>query len=254
MTDQEARAGGREGAHGRGREGDLARLALLAEPVRRRVYEVVAGSESADRDTVAEAVGIGRSLAAFHLDRLVAGGLLEASFRRRGTRSGPGAGRPAKFYALPANAAVSVSLPPRRYDVAATLFAEGLEQTKGGREAVLQAARAAGLEAATAASAHTTDRARRELLTILDDRGFEPRPRADGGIDLGNCPFRDLTADHRELTCGANLALLSAIADSTPGAGLVAERQDPPEPCCVTLRPVAYAPDDRRSEADRHEG
>lgn len=232
---------------------DVARLALLAEPVRRRVYDAVAGADSMDRDAVAEAVGISRSLAAFHLDRLVEAGLLEATFRRRGTRSGPGAGRPAKFYTRTTDAAIAVSVPPRRFDVAAGLFARAIEETRGGRAAVLRAARQSGAEIGRAAhaargpsssSAGAARRAHRELLSILHQRGFEPRPRADGGIDLGNCPFRDLTADHRDLTCGANLALLSAIVDSTPGAGLVAKRQDPPEPCCVTLRPVTYAADD----------
>ena len=232
---------------------EVARLALLAEPVRRRVYDAVAGTEAVDRDAVAASVGISRSLAAFHLDRLVAGGLLETSFRRRGTRSGPGAGRPAKFYARPTDETLAVSLPPRRYDLAASVFASGLERARGGREAVLHAARAAGADAARAARASRAEsgsgggptRARREVLTLLDERGFEPRPRQDGGIDLGNCPFRDLTSEHRELTCGANLALLSAIVDGTPRARLAAERRDPPEPCCVTLRPVTYRPDER---------
>lgn len=227
------------------RHDPLARLALLGEPVRRRVYEHAAAAGPVDRETVAAAAGIGRSLAAFHLDRLVEAGLLQASFRRRTGRSGPGAGRPAKFYARPPHDAIAVSLPPRRYELAAGLFAAGLERTADGRMAALEVAREAGLAAGRAATrasraARRGGRApsRLALVRLLDERAFEPRTRADGGIDLGNCPFRDLATHHRDLTCGANLALLAAMAESLAGAGLAAKRQDPPEPCCVTLRPA----------------
>ena len=50
------------------------------------------------RDAAAQALGIGRPLAVFHLDKLVEAGLLEASFRRLSGKTGPGAGRPAKLY------------------------------------------------------------------------------------------------------------------------------------------------------------
>src|SRR5215211_4386506 len=65
----------------------LDRVAALAEPVRRRLYEFVARSGApVDRDAAAAGVGIGRPLAAFHLDRLVTAGLLDVEFRRRNLR------------------------------------------------------------------------------------------------------------------------------------------------------------------------
>src|SRR5205085_7318103 len=79
------------------------------------------------RDRVASALGIGRELAAFHLDRLVEGGLLETTYRRLTGRTGPGAGRPAKLYSR-AGRDFSVSFPARRYEDVAEVFAEGLEQ------------------------------------------------------------------------------------------------------------------------------
>src|SRR5581483_5826850 len=82
-----------------------------------------------DRDEAAAAVGIGRPLAAFHLDRLADAGLLAVEYRRRTGRSGPGAGRPAKFYRPADPDGVQVSVPPRRYVVPARLFAEALEQS-----------------------------------------------------------------------------------------------------------------------------
>jgi DNA-binding transcriptional ArsR family regulator len=74
-------------------------LASLAEPVRLALYWCVAGREQGlGRDEAAAAVGISRKLAAYHLDKLAEAGLLEVRFERRGGRSGPGAGRPAKIY------------------------------------------------------------------------------------------------------------------------------------------------------------
>jgi predicted ArsR family transcriptional regulator len=74
---------------------DLAAIGLLKDPVRRALYgHVVAAGGEVSRDQAAEAAGVARSLAAFHLDKLVEAGLLEATFRRlgnrRGRRTGPG--------------------------------------------------------------------------------------------------------------------------------------------------------------------
>src|SRR3954447_6849037 len=58
----------------------LDRVGLLAEPVRRAISLHVAASPSPlSRDEVAAAVGIGRPLATFHLERLAAAGLLDTS-------------------------------------------------------------------------------------------------------------------------------------------------------------------------------
>ena len=82
-------------------ERQLTGLSGLADPVRRALYRHVADCGTAvTRDDAARAVGISRPLAAYHLDRLVDDGLLEAGFERRSGRTGPGAGRPAKVYAL----------------------------------------------------------------------------------------------------------------------------------------------------------
>ena len=69
---------------------DLDALGALTDPTRRAVYEVVAsaGPAPVSRDDVVAALGVGRTLAAFHLDKLVEAGLLEASYARRTGRSG----------------------------------------------------------------------------------------------------------------------------------------------------------------------
>ena len=51
---------------------DLAALSSLDDPVRRRLYEWVRSRGApVGRDEAAAAVGIGRPLAAYHLDKLV---------------------------------------------------------------------------------------------------------------------------------------------------------------------------------------
>ena len=101
----------------------IAGVASLAEPQRRALYRFVVGrGDAVSKDEAAAAMGVARSVAAFHLDRLVADGLLTTEFRRLTGRQGPGAGRPAKLYRR-AEGELSVSLPARQYDLAAGLLA-----------------------------------------------------------------------------------------------------------------------------------
>src|SRR5918912_1543735 len=77
------------GAMGRGRDTHqnrrrdrhaLAAIALLADEVRGRLYRFVRAQPTpVTRDQAATAIGISRKLAAFHLDKLTAAGLLEAT-------------------------------------------------------------------------------------------------------------------------------------------------------------------------------
>src|SRR5579863_10245833 len=63
-------------------------------------------------DEAALALGVHRSVARTRLERLAAAGLLDTSFARRGGRSGPGAGRPAKLYSAAPESEV-LEYPPR---------------------------------------------------------------------------------------------------------------------------------------------
>src|SRR5436305_13119444 len=111
--------------------GQIAAIAALNEPIRRKLYAYIVDRPGAvGREEAAEAVGITRDLAAFHLDKLLEEGLLDVEYRRISGRSGPGAGRPAKLY-RPSGRHVQVSLPGRRYDLAARLMAEALEDPQG---------------------------------------------------------------------------------------------------------------------------
>lgn len=217
-------------------------VALLSEPVRRSLYSYVA-SQAGDvgRDEAAAAVGIDRSLAAFHLDKLVVRGLLEASFRRLTGRTGPGSGRPSKLYRRSA-VDHDITLPPRRYELAARLLAQGVEAAAGATpalEAVDGAARRFGRGLGTSigeglAPGTAPDRCAPVLCEALATYGYEPFDD-DGVLRLSNCPFHALAEEHRALVCGMNRALLEGVVEGTGAQGLEARPQFEPGHCCVTV-------------------
>jgi predicted ArsR family transcriptional regulator len=220
-------------------------LALLAEPVRRALYDhVVAQAEPVGRDAAAAAVGIGRPLAAFHLDKLVDAGLLEVTYRRLSGRSGPGAGRPAKLYRR-APRELEVSLPARRYEVAARLFAQALEAGVAGTASAEQALQAAaraygeslGQEARRRAGRRRGQSALVEAaIAVLSEAGFEPSRGESDAIVLRNCPFDALARTHRRLVCGMNLSLMDGVIGGLRASGLEAELDPRPGMCCVVWR------------------
>ena len=217
------------------RDAQVAAVAALAEPTRRRLYDhVVRQPQPVGRDEVAGALGVPRATAAFHLDRLVADGLLDVHYERRTGRSGPGAGRPAKLYRR-SECSVAVSLPERHYSLAGELLAEAVVEAEGSGErpaAVLaRRAHARGREMGAAADGAAGADA---LLRVLEAHGYEPRVE-EGGIALANCPFHALAREHTELICGMNLRLLEGVLDGAATGGLTAHLRPAPGACCVRL-------------------
>jgi predicted ArsR family transcriptional regulator len=213
---------------------DLPAVAALGEPARRALYAYVAAQgRPVSRDEAAEATGMKRPTAAFHLDRLVADGLLDVAFARTSGRTGPGAGRTAKLYARSCRQ-FAVSLPPRRYELAGEVLACALEAAQHSpvpvSEAVAQAAERAGRRLASTGTC---------LADVLTQAGFEPRPAAGGTLHLGNCPFHELAGRHPELVCGLNLHLLRGLLAGLGGSGPGWQaRMDPaPGRCCVAISP-----------------
>lgn len=76
-------------------------------------------------DDLAEAQGVHRNVARSRLERLVGAGLLSAEYERRTGRTGPGAGRPAKTYAVVPELS-SIEFPGRRYDVLLGLLMDAI--------------------------------------------------------------------------------------------------------------------------------
>ena len=221
----------------------LTAVAALGDPLRRRLYRFVGAQDHAvSRDEVAEGAGVSRSAAAFHLDRLVDERLLETEFRRLTGRQGPGAGRPAKLYRR-ASREIAVSLPARRYDLAAGLLAAAVSEAAGnGAEVESTLDRLAREEGTRIGAAVAPLGGRRvspavraqRVADALAGEGYEPRAGA-GEVTLANCPFSALASDYPELTCQMNLALLEGFSAALPGAGVTAHLRPAAGRCCVLL-------------------
>lgn len=220
---------------------ELSSLAALGDPTRRRLYEyVVSRRAGVGRDEAAQAVGISRMLAAFHLDKLVTAGLLSPDYRRLTGRRGPGAGRPSKIYRR-SSRQFAVMLPVRRYVDAAHLFATAVEAA-GPRatRALYRAAVGWGREMGAAARELAGPRPGHDRLIhaaeqVLRAYGFEP-VRSNGDLLLQNCPFDALVQRHGETVCRMNLELLTGFVEGVKARGLAARLKPHDERCCVLLR------------------
>jgi len=223
-------------------ERQIAAISLLDEPIRRGLYLYVAERRcEVGRDEAARALRISRALAAFHLDKLVQQGLLDASYRRLTDRRGPGAGRPAKLYHR-STRQLDLTLPERRYELAGRVFARALTVVAPAARGVLQrAARVEGRRLGADARRRTdgsagTDRLLANALAVLDECGYDPA-RVNGEVRLRNCPFDALANECRPLVCGMNLALLRGLLAAAGARGTRAELRAPEAgSCCVVLK------------------
>jgi predicted ArsR family transcriptional regulator len=224
----------------------LAGLSSLDDPVRRRLYEHVASStEPVARDDAAAAVGISRTLAAYHLDKLADAGILAVSYARPAGRKGPGAGRPAKRYTR-TQQELSASVPPRDYGLLANLLAEAIAGNGSGTvgSAVAAAARQAGRDSVSGD----------DVIDALCGCGYEPAQMTDGDIELRNCPFHQLARQYPELVCSLNLQLIQGMLEAAgdqPERAVLAPREGR---CCVVVRAAqrpGKKPSRRRGKAPR---
>ena len=228
---------------GEAADADVISVGALGDPLRRALYRyVVAEVAPVNRDQAAKAVGVARHTAKFHLDKLVADGLLDVEFARPPGRGGPGAGRPAKLFRRAARE-LTVSLPPRHYDLAGRLLAQAV--TDAQRDAVPVAdalARAArewgrslGREAGERAGAQPSRATTLAAITaILTEGGYKPRSDASG-LTLANCPFHALSQDFTHLVCGMNLELIDGLIEGLGRSGLEARLDPAPDRCCVRI-------------------
>lgn len=233
----------------RASERDAAGIGALADPVRRRLYLFVCSQPGAvSRDQAADAVGVARHQARFHLDRLAAEGLLETEYARVGGRSGPGAGRTSKLYRRAAHE-IAVSLPDRDYELAGRLMADAIAAAVETGEPVLPIlhrlaaahGRSLGAAAVTAGELPAeADAALRLAVQVLAEHGYEPHPDGDRVV-LANCPFHALARAQTDLVCHLNHALLSGLSDAMEPHRPVIDLEPSPGRCCVTLRPARSA-------------
>jgi predicted ArsR family transcriptional regulator len=226
----------------------MASLGVLAEPARRALYtHVLEAQGPVSREQAAEAVGMAVHSVKFHLDKLVAAGLLEVEYRRLTGRTGPGAGRPAKLYRR-SEREVALSLPPRRYDLAGHVLAAAVERAvrddasvadtlsevayQVGRELVTAAVTGAAEDAGNPQGGG--DSPMNRTARVLGRHGYEPRIE-ERELCLTNCPFDRLAAEHTELVCGLNLTLIGGVLDGLGATTLRARLAPKPGRCCVKI-------------------
>ena len=213
-------------------------IGALADDTRRALYEyVVAQPDAVGREQAASALDIALHNVSFHLDRLVAEGLLEVEFRRLSGKSGPGAGRPSKLYRRAAKE-FAVSLPPRRYDLVGDILAAAVSRATDGislTEALEQVAREEGLAVAGAAEGLPVDEPLAAVAQVLASQGYEPRVD-DDVVVLSNCPFDSLAQKHTELVCGLNRDFVQGVADGLGCDTVTACLEPEPDQCCVKAR------------------
>jgi predicted ArsR family transcriptional regulator len=214
--------------------GRLAAVASLGDEKRRQLFELITASDGAvGRDEAAMAVGLPRSTASFHLDRMVKDGLLAVEFHKPAGKTGPGSGRPAKLYRS-AEREVGAFVPDRNYDLAGELLAAAIERSAAAgtpvHDALLATSHEAGrLAAATAGNGN--------LETFLAAEGYQPEPDGYGGLTLVNCPFHRLADRHPDTVCAMNGAFLRGAASACGNAEGSVQGNDAPGQCCARIIP-----------------
>jgi predicted ArsR family transcriptional regulator len=224
----------------------LAMLAALDDPVRRRLYRFVRRrGRPVTREEAADDAGVSRKLAAFHLDKLVGIGLLQARYEAPPGRR-PRVGRAPKIYE-PSAAEVRVSIPERRYDLLAELLVDALGQTDEEGPAERVARDLAGergrdlggrIRQERRLGRPGAERTIRAAGEALDQLGFETARGASGTLILRNCPFQALARRAPELVCGLNHALVDGLVRGLGNQTVQVLLAPRPDRCCVELRPA----------------
>lgn len=201
---------------------DYDAAALLGSPVRRTLVAAIrrleresprrAGSTAAE---LAPVVGLHVTTVRFHLDRLVAAGVLRTAVRRQ-----PGAGRPSKVYAL-AEQAGALDAGPLR--LLSGLLADLVDVSNAGGEAVtpFEAGQRWAREHVAAPGDRTPSRTPGawlarvgETIDVLERWGYGlSLTTSEGGraacLELTDCPFLDLARTRTAVVCGVHDGLIA---------------------------------------------
>jgi len=219
-------------------------VAALSDPQRRRLYDAVRAARApVTREEAAASVDISRKLAAFHLDKLVASGLLDVvDDPVEGPRR---VGRAPKRY-RPVRTTVSVNIPARSYQELATVLVlsaatQAPDETPAEARRRVGSARGrelgASVDRADLRGRLGPERALALVENVLTREGYEPfRPRT-GSLRLANCPFHPVTGCAPELVCGINVDYLGGLLDVLGIESLTADFAPAPGECCAEIRP-----------------
>ena len=194
--------------------------ALLASPVRRTLVEALRdASGSGAAMTAAElapTVGLHVTTVRFHLDQLVAAGVLAAEFRRQ-----EGAGRPRKVYSAPRGSMPrSSGNDPLRLltgllarALTASVEGESITPVEAGRRWARENIDGSS-DAAPAQTAGTWLGKVGRMIDVLEEWGYQPTIATEEGgrtarVELTDCPFLDLARTNTAVVCGVHQGLIS---------------------------------------------
>ena len=222
---------------------DLAVAALLTDELRGRLYWLVRHRHPISRDEAAAAVGISRGLAAFHLDKLVAAGLLRTHLQApAGGR--PRVGRRPKLYA-PSDLELGITIPERHYDLVGELLVDAVAKAAPDEPPLAAATRIANARGQELGARFRQTRTLGRLgperaLTaageVLERYGYEPERSSPHTLWLRNCPFHTLARRAPEVVCAVNQALIDGLLRGLGDQRVQAALVPRPDACCVQLR------------------
>lgn len=221
---------------------DVSAVAVLEDQQRARLYAFVREAPGpVTREEAATAAGISRKLAAFHLDRLVDAGLLDASYERSADAAAR-VGRTPKQYS-PADFEVTVTIPDRHYEMVGEILLDAVTGAGPGEnvnEAIGRVSRERGRQVGAQARAELKpgrigpERGLSIVADLLVRHGFEPAATPQGLIQR-NCPFHRFAQRHPALVCGMNRDFVDGMLDGL-GARRLAATLDPTDGrCCVIV-------------------
>lgn len=215
----------------------------FGDPTRRALYGlVVEATEPLSAGEAADLVGVHRTVARAHLQRLAELGLLQVRVRR-----GAKGGRPAKVYVVAPEPLAAV-LPPRRYERLAALLIGALRQSAGGEAEAVAAAAAIGWQFGreevarlSAAGTAVCDKSGGSLRLTpsaaqrwLDDNGFRATVLDEASVDicLRNCVFREIAAAEPLLVCALDRGILRGLFAAQEGAVTLVSSIASGDDCC----------------------
>jgi predicted ArsR family transcriptional regulator len=230
------------------RDAALDAAAALGDDLRRDLYRFVCSQASpVTREQAARAARISVKLAAFHLDKLVDRGLLDADHAiPEGERRQ--VGRAPKRYRV-SSRELTVSMPPRRYDLMGEILVDTLADLAGRSidgmpESEFRAQAAfergqqlgAGARDARRLGRLSSERTLVVLEELLDGCGFLPTAHDGQGLVLLNCPFKILAQRAPAMVCALNLAFIDGILRGLGSETVVAELRPENGRCCVRVQ------------------
>lgn len=218
-------------------ENEWSLFASLAEPQRRDLYTYVrAQHRPVTREEAARACDMSRSLAAFHLEKLVEVGLLTATTESQGVGL-RGRGRPPKSYQA-SETELRLVLPERRLDLLGDILVDAVAaRPQDAWQDAIDAGRRHGEQVGRRYRPRRRGarHGRAALNRALADVGAEPRAENEGRVVLANCPFWPLAERRPDLVCSIYRAFCDGLID---GIGASAHTVADPAPgrCCIGIR------------------